>query len=224
MTIPAGAPVLRCDMAVVRPLARDDAAPLVHALSVAEVTRFIHPPPASVEGFRRYVGWATKEGRAGRHIALAVVPHGSSEPVGLFQIRRQGPASPTAEWGFALAARWWGTGLFMQTAPLVVRYAFDTLGVGRLEARAAVCNGRGNGALAKVGAVCEAVLTESFVRLDQRFDEVLWTIATQSRVGSRPSPTAGDRWLGVSSCLSPPQSKTTRDAGSVGTGGVRVFQ
>lgn len=196
----------------------------MHALSVAEVTRFIHPPPASVEAFRRYVDWATAEGRAGRHIALAVVPRGSSEPVGLFQVRRHGPTCKTAEWGFALAARWWGTGLFMQTAPLVVRYAFDTLGIGRLEARAVVCNGRGNGALAKVGAVCEAVLSESFVRLDQRFDEVLWTIATRSGADSRPGPTAGDRRLGVSGCLSPPQSKTTRDAGGVGTSGVRVFQ
>jgi RimJ/RimL family protein N-acetyltransferase len=58
----------------------------------------------------------------------------------------------------------------------VLQFAFETIGVHRLEARAAVQNGRGNGALRKVGAVCEGVLRRSFLRNGQYMDQALWAI------------------------------------------------
>jgi ribosomal-protein-serine acetyltransferase len=48
--------------------------------------------------------------------------------------------------------------------------------VHRLEARAAVKNGRGNGALQKLGAVKEGVLRKSFFRNGQYLDQILWSI------------------------------------------------
>ena len=59
---------------------------------------------------------------------------------------------------------------------MVVNFAIDTLGVLRLEARAVIANGRGNGALRKIGAVQEGVLRRSFVRNGQHHDQVLWGI------------------------------------------------
>ena len=49
-------------------------------------------------------------------------------------------------------------------------------GLARLEARAAVPNGRGNGALAKLGAVPEGTLRRSFERYGERLDQMLWSI------------------------------------------------
>jgi RimJ/RimL family protein N-acetyltransferase len=57
-----------------------------------------------------------------------------------------------------------------------VRFAFETVGVHRLEARAAVRNGRGNGALRKIGAVQEGLLRKSFLKDGQYHDQALWTI------------------------------------------------
>jgi RimJ/RimL family protein N-acetyltransferase len=82
----------------------------------------------------------------------------------------------TAEWGFALASRFWGTGVFAEAATLIMRFAFETLGVHRLEARAAVRNGRGNGALLKIGAVPEAILRGSFLCRGERIDQTLYAI------------------------------------------------
>ena len=59
---------------------------------------------------------------------------------------------------------------------MIVTFAFDVLGVHRLEARAAVANGRGNGALRKLGAVREAVLRRSFLCRGDYLDQSLWTI------------------------------------------------
>ena len=101
---------------------------------------------------------------------------GSDTAVGIFQVRSLEPAFGTAEWGFALASEFWGTGMFVDGAKLVVDFAFDVLGAHRLEARAALKNGRGNGALRKLGAVQEGVLRRSFLRNGEYLDQALWTI------------------------------------------------
>ena len=80
------------------------------------------------------------------------------------------------EWGFALDSEFWGTGVFIDAARLTLDFALDTIGVRRLEARAALANGRGNGALRKLGAVQEGVLRNSFLRKGRYFDQALWTI------------------------------------------------
>jgi RimJ/RimL family protein N-acetyltransferase len=58
----------------------------------------------------------------------------------------------------------------------MLQFAFDTVGVHRLEARAAVRNGRGNGALRKMGAVQEGMLRKSFQKNGEYLDQALWTV------------------------------------------------
>ena len=87
----------------------------------------------------------------------------------------------TAEWGFALGSAFWGTGVFEAGAELVLDFAFETLGVHRMEARAAVRNGRGNGALLKLGAVPECTLRKSFQKNGQYLDQVLYSILEDDR-------------------------------------------
>lgn len=81
-----------------------------------------------------------------------------------------------AEWGFAIGSSHWGTGVFVESADLVLAFAIEVLGVRRLEARAAVLNDRAGRALRKVGATPEAVLRGSFFRNGERLDQMLHTI------------------------------------------------
>ncbi len=159
-----------------RDLRLSDAPSLLAMLATEEVARFISPPPTTVEGFERFIAWSHRERAAGNYVCFAVVPAGSDTAVGLFQVRQLEPGWGTAEWGFALGAPYWGTGVFVDAARLVVDFTFDVLGVHRLEARAAVQNGRGNGALRKLGALQEGVLRRSFLRHGEYLDQVLWTI------------------------------------------------
>jgi len=169
-------PVMTGAGVTLRELRTSDAPALLALLGEPEVARFISPPPTTVEGFERFIAWARQERSAGRYICFAVVPQGMDTAVGIFQIRQLDGPSGTAEWGFALGRSLWGTGVFRAAARLTVDFAFDTLGVHRLEARAAVGNGRGNGALAKIGAVREGVLRRSFLRHGQYHDQALWSI------------------------------------------------
>jgi len=172
-------PVMKGTKVTLRDLRLSDAPSLLAMLATEEVARFISPPPTTVEGFERFIAWTHRERAAGRYACFAVVVDGTDTAVGLFQIRQLEPGWGTAEWGFALGSPYWGTGVFLDGARLVVDFAFEAIGVHRLEARAAVQNGRGNGALRKVGAVQEGVLRKSFLRNGEYLDQVLWTIVDE---------------------------------------------
>ena len=161
---------------MLRELRRSDAPSLCALLSTEEVSRFISPPPKTVEGFERFIDWTIRQRAAGTYVCFAVVPAGCDAAVGLFQVRASNEGFSRAEWGFALGSTYWGTGIFARGAELVLDFAFTTLGVHRLEARAAVDNGRGNAALRKLGAVQEGVLRRSLQRRGQQLDQALWTL------------------------------------------------
>ena len=171
-----GLPTLCGILATLRELRPSDAPSLLACMATEEVSRFISPPPATVEGFERFIAWAHRERAAGRSLCFAIVPHGSDSAVGLFQLRSFEPDLSTSEWGFALTVEYWGTGIFLESAELVVDFAFEVVGAHRLEARAPLKNGRGNSALRKLGAVQEGVLRRSFLRNGEYLDQVLWTI------------------------------------------------
>jgi ribosomal-protein-alanine N-acetyltransferase len=172
-------PVLTGAGITLRELRMSDAPALLALLTSEEVTRFISPPPTTLEGFQKFIEWTLREREAGRYLCFAVVPEGYETAIGLFQIRQLDPGFGTAEWGFAIGSAFWGSGLFSQAASLVVDFAFDVVGVHRLEARAAVQNGRGNGALRKMGAVQEGILRKSFLRGGKQLDQALWAILDQ---------------------------------------------
>jgi RimJ/RimL family protein N-acetyltransferase len=171
-----GLPTLLGRQVVLRDLRVSDAQSLFTLLTTEEVARFISPPPSTVEGFERFIGWAIHQRTAGSYACFAVTLKGYDTAIGIFQVRASEPDFGTAEWGFAIGSAFWGTGVFQDGAELVVDFAFETLGVHRLEARAAVVNGRGNGALRKIGAVQEGVLRKSFLRNGQHHDQVLYAI------------------------------------------------
>jgi ribosomal-protein-alanine N-acetyltransferase len=179
-----GLPTLAGEQVVLRELRASDAASLFALLTTEEVSRFISPPPTTVEGFERFIAWTLRQRTLGTYACFAVTLRGFDTAIGIFQIRELQPGFGTAEWGFAIGSPFWGTGVFQEGAELVLDFAFDTIGVHRLEARAAVLNGRGNGALRKVGAVQECVLRKSFLRNGQYLDQVLYSILDSDRCES----------------------------------------
>ena len=171
-----GLPTLAGSLVRIRPLHSCDAAALFSMIGSDEVTRFIAPPPGSVAGFEKFIACANRERDAGTGFAFAIVPEGTEVAVGLIQVRQLDPNLETAEWGFAMGSAFWGTGIFLDAARLVLQFAFESVGIHRMEARSAAHNGRGNGALRKLGAIQEGVLRRAFQRGAERHDQVLWTI------------------------------------------------
>lgn len=187
----SGLPVLAGANFILRDLRMEDAPSLLAMLTTEEVSRFISPPPTTLEGFQRFIGWAHRERLQGNYACFAVVPQGIDTAVGIFQVRSLEAGFGLAEWGFALGREFWGTGLFADGARLVVDFSIDVIGAHRIEARAAAGNGRGNGALRKIGAVQEGVLRRSFLREGQYHDQLLWAILAEDWRLQRLVPAPG---------------------------------
>ena len=171
-----GLPVLRGALVTLREPRLSDAAALCSMLASTEVSRFMATPPSSAEAFERFIAWTLTERAAGNYACFVVVPHGMDQPIGLFQLHRLDATFETAEWGFALGSDFWSKGVYADAAEMVIAFAFDRVGTRRLEARTAVANGRGGGALRKMGATREAILEGSLEKDGQRLDQALWTI------------------------------------------------
>ena len=171
-----GLPTLRGKQVVLREMRASDAASLFALLTTEEVSRFISPPPSTVEGFERFIAWTLRQRVAGTYACFAVTVAGFDTAIGIFQVRETEPNFGTAEWGFAIGSAFWGTGVFQDGAELAIDFAFATLGVHRLEARAAAKNGRGNRALQKIGAVQECRLRKSFQKNGEYLDQFLYAV------------------------------------------------
>jgi RimJ/RimL family protein N-acetyltransferase len=186
-------PVLTGQQVELRELRISDATSLLALLTTQEVARFISPPPSTVDGFERFIAWTHRQRTAGTYACFAVTLKGFNTAIGIFQVREAEPGFATAEWGFAIGSPFWGTGVFEEGAQLVLEFAFETLGVHRLEARAAVKNGRGSGALLKIGAVPEGALRKSFRCKGEYLDQVLYAIVEDDWRASRDASSHASR-------------------------------
>ncbi len=184
----AGLPVLGDATVTLRELELADAPTLCAQLTTEEVSRFISPPPTSVEGFERFIRWTHTRRAQGRYACFGVVPAGQTHAVGLFQLHVDDTDAQTAEWGFVLGQAYWGTGLFLTGARRVVNFAFAAMGLTRLVAHAAVPNGRGNGALRKLGARQVGMRPQGLERHGAKLDQHIWTLVRD------------DWWGGLATC------------------------
>jgi RimJ/RimL family protein N-acetyltransferase len=181
----AALPVLSRGHVTLRELRISDASSLFEMLTTHEVTRFIHVPPTSVDAFERFILHMHEQRTNGTGACFAVTIDGLDKAIGLFQIRATETGFSFAEWGFAIGSPFWGTGVFQEGAELLLEFAFETIGVRRLEATVAVRNGRANRALQKVGAVQEGVLRASFLSKGGYLDEALYAILESDWRASR---------------------------------------
>jgi RimJ/RimL family protein N-acetyltransferase len=175
-------PVLSAKGVTLRELTLEDAPALLAMLTTEEVSRFISPPPTTVEGFERFIAWTRRQREAGQYVCFGVVPEGMTTAVGLFQVRSMEPGFASAEWGFVIGSPYWGTGLFMAGAELVLEirvqddWRVSSRGpVGRAERpreRRPAEAGRGTGrrAAESIPPAWDAPRSEHLVHPGQRMD------------------------------------------------------
>jgi RimJ/RimL family protein N-acetyltransferase len=175
---------------VLREPAPQDLGALVDLLSIGDATRFGLEEPVSNVAVQELIERFTRERASGLSVTFAITATASRTIVGLAQVRQLDAAFEAAEWECTIAPSSRGSGLFLDAARLLGSFAFGTLGTHRLEARVLSQNGRGNGALRKLGAVQEGVLRRSIRRGGEYFDQVLWSLLKEDW---------GDHWVSTAS-------------------------
>jgi RimJ/RimL family protein N-acetyltransferase len=181
-----GLPTIRAQKLTLREVRESDAPALLAMLTTDEVAEFVSPLPQSVEGFHAFISEVHSERLLGNSFCFGIVPDGYEDAMGLFQVRQLEPGFGSAEWGFAIGSPFWGTGVFLEGARLVIDFSFGIVGVHRLEARSIASNARGNAALRKVGALQEGILRRAFQRNGRYFDQILWSILKEDWRQTKP--------------------------------------
>jgi ribosomal-protein-alanine N-acetyltransferase len=171
-----GLPILEGRSVVLRELQRSDAPALYAEFTTPEARRYVWDPPPNVVAFERFIDWTHGERANGKYICFGVVPRGQADAVGLFELRQLQPGFVRGELGFIFAQSAWGTGVFGESAKLLLDFVFEVVNVHRIEARAAIDNDRSNGALKKLGANQEGRLKDAFFRDSEFVDQYLWSL------------------------------------------------
>lgn len=192
-TICRAQPILADRGVTLRRLRRHDAAALLAHIGRASVQRYLGEAPSSLEAFHRFIAWTQAERRRGVRLCYGIVSRGEARPVGVIELWAIERDFSTAEWGFVLGDAYWGSGVFQRSAALLADFAFDRLGVFRLEARVAEGNARANGALRKLGAACEGVLRGGFRDGDTVRHQQMWSILASEWPGIRAREAASRR-------------------------------
>jgi ribosomal-protein-alanine N-acetyltransferase len=173
---PAELPTLASRRVSLREPTPRDSGDLLVLLSVDDATRFGTDEPVGAFAVQRLIERAARDRGLGISFTYAITLNGSRRIVGLIQTRQLDPAFEGAEWECVIHPSFRGRGAFLEAVRLVGSFAFGTVGCRRLEARVSTANGRGNGALRKLGAVQEGLLRRSLRCGGADFDQVLWSL------------------------------------------------
>src|SRR5436190_1066255 len=80
-------PILFGAQVTLRDVRTSDAPSLFALLTTEEVTRFISPPPSTVEGFEQFITWTLQQRAAGTSVCFAVTVKGCDTAIGIIQVR-----------------------------------------------------------------------------------------------------------------------------------------
>ena len=181
-------PPLRGDLTTLREVAATDVSTLFTLFSDPAVTRYMAPPPPTLAKFAGFVEWSQQQRAQGRGVCFGIVPDGMTAAVGVLQVRCVDSPSSDAEWGFVLSAHFWSTGVFSDAANALVKFAFTTMDVTRLEARIALRNRRAQAAMQKLGARFESTLEEPSPQGIPRDPESVWSLREHDWRNRAPNP------------------------------------
>ena len=157
-------PTLAAARVTLRPIVHADAPAIFGLFSDREVTRYwSRPPMTHLAQARRLVRDIRAGYRSGETIQFGIERQRDLDLVGtctLFHIHSQ---SRRAELGYALGRAYWGNGLMHEALQRLLAYAFDDLGLHRLEADIDPRNEASRRTLARLGFVKEGFLRERWI-------------------------------------------------------------
>lgn len=125
-------PTLRNAAVTLREIKVGDAAALLPHLGDPGVAE--RPYPRSLAGMQQFVRRARERRRRGLLMCFVIIPAGHKAPVGILQLWPIDTSGSAAEFEVVIGRQFWSTGLFEAAVALMFQFAFDTLGVSRLEA------------------------------------------------------------------------------------------
>ncbi|MFI7607895.1 GNAT family N-acetyltransferase [Micromonospora sp. NPDC049366] len=183
-------PTLHTTRLILRPFEGADASALFALHSSAYVLRYWDSPPWSepvrAEGFIAACRRMAAEGTGAR---LAVDRDSDGAFIGWCGLTRWDPGDRSASLGYCFDDAAWGHGYATEAAHAVLRWAFDTLDLNRVQAETDTRNVASARVLEKLGFVREGTLREDCVVNGEVSDSwVFGLLRREWRPSSKPGP------------------------------------
>jgi RimJ/RimL family protein N-acetyltransferase len=162
MALPS--PTLRSDRLLLRPFSDADADALVAIHSNAHVMRYWDSPPWTGPGrAERFIANSRQMADEGTGARLAIDRLSDGAFVGWCGLHRWNPDYRSAALGYCLGEEAWGRGYATEGARALLRWAYDTLDLNRVQAEVDTRNPASARVLEKLGFVREGKLREDCV-------------------------------------------------------------
>lgn len=151
--------VLEGDVVRLEPLELEHVAPLAEVALDPEIWRWTLSNPETPEDLRRYVESALALRAAGSGYPFATIERASGRVVGSTRYHAIEPAHRKLEIGYTFVApAWQRSAVNTEAKYLMLRHAFETLGMNRVEFKTDALNERSRAALLRIGAREEGTL------------------------------------------------------------------
>jgi N-acetyltransferase len=122
---------------------------------------------SSPTDMRRYIDAALAEQREGTALPFVTVWRATGQVIGSTRFANAAPAHRRVEIGWTWLARpWQRSGAHADAKYLMLRHAFETWGMVRVELKTSTLNQQSRGAMKKLGAVEEGVLRRHMINED----------------------------------------------------------
>lgn len=187
---PLPTPTLHSDRLRLRPFADADADDLFALQSSAHVLRYWDAPPWSELGrAERFIAACREMAETGTGARLAVDRLSDEVFIGWCTLNRWNPDYRSASLGYCFTDAVWGHGYATEAAGALLRWAFDTLDLNRVQAETDTRNVASARVLEKLGFVREGMLREDCVVNGEVSDSwVYGLLRRQWRSPSEPAP------------------------------------
>jgi RimJ/RimL family protein N-acetyltransferase len=162
--MPLPAPTLHTEHLLLRPFADRDADDLFALHSDAHVLRYWDSPPwTDPDRAQRFLAVCRQMALEGTGVRLAVDRASDGRFVGWCVLHRWNPELRSASLGYCYGQASWGQGFATEAAGALLRWAFETLDLNRVQAEADTRNVASARVLEKLGFVHEGTLREDCV-------------------------------------------------------------
>ena len=171
----AGLPSIETANLVLRQITDADVPALFTVFSNAEVVRYWSSPAlADLAGARALANHIDESRRSGELLQWAVTRRGEDRLIGTCTLARIDHTHRRTEIGYALARDQWGLGVMREALPALLRFAFATLGLHRIEADVDPRNVASIRSLERLGFRLEGHLRERYFMADEVQDSFIY--------------------------------------------------
>lgn len=170
--------VLENDRVRLRPLALEDFDTLKYfALNQPEIWKYSQQPASGLENLKVYIDFALQARRAETAYPFVVFDKNYQQIAGSTRFYDFQEKHNTVQLGYTWYAKeFQGTGLNKQCKLLLLEFAFEKLGIDRVEFRADAKNERSIAAMKSIGCTVEGTLRNNCAAPDGRRDSIVLSI------------------------------------------------